>query len=201
MSEPRKSEYPVESLFLERWSPRSFVPTEIPEADLLSIFEAAKWAPSSSNNQPWRFLYAKRGSSFWNLFLGLLVPGNQTWAGDASVLVVVLSNKQFDHNGEPSVTHSFDAGAAWENLALQACCKGYATHGMQGFDYDKARTALEVPPEFNVEAMIAIGKPGPKEKLPAKLQEREFPNSRRPLRESIAEGKFAPSLLHAEKKG
>jgi nitroreductase len=201
MNEPRRTEFPIEPFFIERWSPRSFVPADMPDADLMSLFEAAKWAPSSFNNQPWRFLYAKRGSSFWKLFLDLLVPVNQAWAGDASVLVVILANKNFDHNGKPSPTHSFDAGAAFENLALQACCKGYAAHGMQGFDYDKARTVLEVPPEFAVEAMIAIGKPDPKEKLPAELQQREFPNSRRPLRESIAEGKFAPSLLHAEKKG
>jgi nitroreductase len=201
MNQPRHPEFPIEPFFIERWSPRSFLPADMPDADLMSLFEAAKWAPSSFNNQPWRFLYAKRGSSFWKLFLDLLVPVNQAWAGDASVLVVILANKNFDHNGKPSPTHSFDAGAAFENLALQACCKGYAAHGMQGFDYDKARTALEVPPEFAVEAMIAIGKPGPKENLPANLQEREFPNSRRPLSESIVEGKFAPSLVHAEKKG
>ena len=200
MSEPRKAEYPIEKFFLERWSPRSFEPVDMPDADLMSLFEAARWAPSSFDNQPWRFLYARRGSASWPLFLSLLVPFNQTWTKDASVLVVVLSGTLFDHNGTPSITHSFDAGAAWQNLALQAWIKGYAAHGMQGFDYDKARTELGVPPEFAVECMIAIGKPGPKEKLPSELQEREFPNARRPLTETIAEGKFAPHLLHLEKK-
>ena len=93
-----------------------------------------------------------------------------------------------------------NAGAAWQNIALQAWIKGYATHGMQGFDYDKARTELRVPPEFAVECMIAIGKPGPKEKLPSELQEREFPNARRPIRETIAEGKFSAHLVHLQKK-
>jgi nitroreductase len=165
----------------------------------MSLFEAARWAPSSYNNQPWRFLYAKRGTPDWPLFLNLLVPFNQTWAGDASVLVVVISTTQFDHNKKPSITHSFDAGAAWASLALQAWLKGYAAHGMQGFDYDKARADLAVPAEFAVEAMIAIGKQGPKEKLPADMQPNETPNSRRPLSETIAAGKFAPNLLHSEK--
>jgi len=199
MSEPRKPEFPIEKFILERWSPRSFEPCEIPEADLMSLFEAAKWAPSSFNNQPWRFLYARRGSAAWPLFLDLLVPFNQGWAKDASVLVVALSNRLFDHNRKPSNTHSFDAGAAWATLALQASLKGYAAHGMEGLDYDKARTVLEVPPEFAIEAMIVIGKQGPKEKLSPELQAREAPSPRRPLSGTIAEGKFAPNLLHFEK--
>jgi nitroreductase len=200
MSEPRKADHPIESFFLKRWSPRSFVPEDMPEADLLSLFEAARWAPSSYNNQPWRFLYARRSSPLWPLFVSLLVPFNQSWARDASVLVAVLSNKLFDHHGKPSVTHSFDAGAAWGSLALQASLKGYAAHGMEGVDFDKVRAELGVPDEFAVECMVVIGKPGPKEKLPAELQEREAPSGRRPIRESIAEGKFAPHLVHLEKK-
>jgi nitroreductase len=200
MSTPRQAEHPIEKFFLERWSPRSFEPVEMPEADLLSLFEAARWAPSSFNNQPWRFLYARRDSAAWPLLFNLMGEFNQSWTRDASVLVVVLSNTLFDHNGKPCQTHSFDAGAAWEAIALQAWLKGYVTHGMEGFDYDKARTDLAVPAEFTVEAMIAIGKKGPREKLPAELQERESPSPRRPIRESIAEGKFAPHLIHLEKK-
>ena len=200
MNHPRKPEYSVEPLIMNRWSPRSFVPEAMPKQDLMSLFEAAKWAPSSFNNQPWRFLFAGRDSNNWQLFLNLLAPGNQSWARDASVLVVVLSNTKFDHNGKPSITHSFDAGAAWENLALQAAAKGYIAHGMEGFDYNKAKANLEIPDEFKVEAMIAIGKQGPTEKLQAELQEIEAPNARRSIHESIAEGKFVPALLHSEKK-
>ena len=199
MSESRQSEYPVEPFILERWSPRSFIPVDLPEHDLMSLFEAARWAPSSYNNQPWRFLYARRESADWQLFLDLLAPPNQAWAGNASVLVVIISNTKFNHNGKPSVTHSFDTGAAWQNLALQAWIKGYVTHGMQGLDYDKARIDLQVPDDFQIECMIAIGKQGPKEALAAELQEREAPSPRRPLRESIVEGKFSPALFHAEK--
>jgi len=200
MNHLRKPEYSIEPLILNRWSPRSFIPAEMPKQDLMSLFEAARWAPSSFNNQPWRFLFAGRDSSHWQLFLNLLAPGNQSWARDASVLVVVLSNTKFDHNGKPSITHSFDAGAAWENLALQASAKGYIAHGMEGFDYDKAKVDLEVPDDFRVEAMIAIGRQGPKEQLSAELQEIEAPNARRPIHESIGEGKFTPALQHAEKK-
>jgi nitroreductase len=200
MNTPRQPEFPIESFFLERWSPRSFTPSDMPEVDLMSLFEAARWAPSSFNNQPWRFLYVRRGSDAWPLFFDLLVGVNQGWARNASVLVVVVSNTQFDHTGKPSITHSFDAGAAWQNLALQAWIKGYVAHAMQGFDYEKAASVLEIPIEFAVEAMIAIGKQGPKEQLPAELQAREAQNSRRPMRESIVEGKFAPVLLHAAKR-
>ncbi len=200
MNHPRKPEYSVEPVILNRWSPRSFIPAEMPKQDLMSLFEAARWAPSSFNNQPWRFLYAGRESIHWRLFLDLLAPGNRSWAQDASVLVVVLSNTRFDHNGNPSVTHSFDAGAAWENLALQASAKGYAAHGMEGFDHDKARADLGVPDDFQIEAMIALGRQGPKEQLLADLQEIEAPNARHPIHENIAEGKFTSALLHAEKK-
>ena len=91
-------------------------------------------------------------------------------------------------NREPSVTHSFDTGAAWQNFALQATLKHLVVHGMEGFDYDRARTVLKIPPEFHVEAMAAIGRPGNKEDLPAGLQEREFPNDRRKLSETVIEG-------------
>src|ERR1700677_133161 len=112
MNESRIAEYPIDNFLLQRWSPRAFTPESIPEQDLLSLFEAAKWAPSSYNNQPWRFLYARRETASWPLFLDLLVPFNQSWAKNASVLILVISNKKFDHDGNPSITHSFDAGAA-----------------------------------------------------------------------------------------
>jgi nitroreductase len=195
----RKPDYPIDPFFADRWSPRSFLPEPISEGDLQAIFEAARWAPSSYNNQPWRFLYARRDTPAWPLFLNLLVEQNQVWAKNASVLVLIISNTQFDHNGKPSPTHSFDAGAAWQNLALQAWLKGYATHGMQGFDYEAAQKVLEIPNDFKVEAMIALGKEGPKEALPPEIQEREKPSPRRPLNETIAEGKFSSALVHVKK--
>ena len=196
----RKPAHPIETLFADRWSPRALLPDPIPEEDFLSIMEAARWAPSSYNNQPWRFLYSRHGSSSWETFLKLLVEPNQAWCKNAAMLLVVVSNTKFDHNGKDGITHSFDTGAAWQNLALQAWLKGYAAHGMQGFDYARAQKELEVPKDFKVEAMIALGKVGTRESLPKELQEREAPSDRRPVAESIAEGKFSAHLLHAAKK-
>lgn len=119
-----------------------------------------------------------------------MVDFNKSWAKNAAVLIVILSRKNFEHDEKPSVTHQFDAGAAWENLALQGETQGLVTHGMQGFDYDKARTDLSIPDVFNVMAMVAIGKPAPKEILPPELQQKERPSSRKQLSEIIMEGRY-----------
>jgi len=189
-SETRTADHPIDKLFLDRWSPRAMSGEEISESDLMTLFEAARWAPSSYNNQPWRILYARRGGKHWQLFLDLLVEGNKAWAKNAAALLLFISKTTFDFNGKPSVTHSFDTGAAWENLALQGCRKGYVVHGMQGFDYDRAKTALGIPDGFHVEAMAAVGKPGKKESLPPEAQKREAPSDRRKLSGTICEGPF-----------
>jgi nitroreductase len=194
-TEFRKADYPIDSLFLDRWSPRAMSGEPITEEELSTLFEAARWAPSSFNNQPWRILYARRDTSQWPLFFDLLVEFNQSWAKNAAALVVFISKTTFDHNGEPAATHSFDTGAAWGNLALQGALKGLVVHGMQGFDYDKARTALNIPEGFKVEAMAVIGKPGHAEDLPEKLQQREIPSDRRKLNETVFEGPYRPASL------
>jgi nitroreductase len=189
-SDVRKADYPIDPLFLDRWSPRAMSGEAIPQEDLMVLFEAARWAPSSYNNQPWRMLYARRNSEHWQLFFDLLVEFNQGWAQNAGVLVLFISRTHFDFNDEPSVTHSFDTGASWENLALQAWLKGFVVHGMQGLDYDRARTALNIPEGFQVEAMVAIGKPGDPKTLPEDLRAKEVPSDRRKLEETICEGPF-----------
>jgi len=189
-SDVRKADHPVEELFLDRWSPRAMSGEEIPEADLMTLFEAARWAPSSYNNQPWRILYARRGTEHWQLFLDLLVDGNKVWVKDAAALLLFASKTTFDFNGKTYPTHSFDTGAAWQNLALQGSLKGYVVHGMQGFDYEGARTALGIPEEFRIEAMAAVGMPGEKEALPEKIQVGETPSGRKKLAETVCEGPF-----------
>jgi len=189
-SEQRQANHPVDPIFLDRWSPRAMSGEDISPEELMTLFEAARWAPSSNNNQPWRILYARRGSKQWPLFFDLLVDTNKTWCSNAAVLLVFVSKTTFDHNAKPSRTHSYDCGAAWENLALQGFLKGYVVHGMQGFDYETARTVLEIPEGFQVEAMAAVGRPGAKEALPEELQKREAPNSRRRLEETVCEGLF-----------
>jgi len=163
---------------------------EIDEKTMFTLFEAARWAPSSNNNQPWRFIYARRNTPHWTTFFDLLAEGNQVWAKNAAVLIVVISKTTFD-NGKPARTHSYDAGAAWENFALQGSLLNLVVHGMQGFDYEKAKEILGVPDDYQVEAMIAVGKPGRKEDLPDYQQKREFPSSRKGIAEIAREGTFA----------
>lgn len=185
----RKPERPVHDMFINRWSPRAMSGEEIDEATLKTLFEAARWAPSSNNNQPWRFIYARRNTPRWDAFFNLLAEGNQIWAKDAAVLVVVISKTTFD-SGKPARTHTYDAGAAWVSLALQGALLNLVVHGMQGFDYDRAKQELGVPDDYQVEAMIAIGRHGRKEDLPASLQEREFPSPRKSVSEITSEGMF-----------
>ena len=186
----RKPDHAVEPLLYRRWSPRAMSGELLSTAELMRLFEAARWAPSSFNEQPWRFVYAERDGEHWPRFLDLLSEGNRRWAPAAAVLIVVLSRSTFERNGRPSRTHSYDTGAAWQNLALQGCRMGLVVHGMAGFDYEAARDALHVPEEFTVEAMIAVGRPAPPETLPEPLREREAPSGRKPLTELAFPGVF-----------
>jgi nitroreductase len=186
----RQSTYKINPLILNRWSPRSMIGEELDEETIMSLFEAARWAPSSYNNQPWRFIYVKRNTLHWDKVFNLLAEPNKIWTKNAAVLVVVISRKNFEHNEKYSITHQYDTGAAWENLALEASSRGLAVHGMQGFDYERARNDLEIPDNFDVMAMIAIGKQGPRENLPPQLQEKEQPNDRKSLAEIVMEGQF-----------
>jgi nitroreductase len=190
-SEVRRAGHGVDELFIDRWSPRAMSGEEIAEADLLTLFEAARWAPSSYNNQPWRILYARRGTEHWQTFFDLLVEGNKAWVQNAAALVLFVSKETFDFNGQPYPTHSYDTGAAWQNLSLQGWLKGYVVHGMQGFDYERARAELGIPEGFRVEAMAAVGRPAPRETLPERLQQREEPSGRKELSETVREGRFS----------
>lgn len=185
----------VDPLFLERWSPRAFDGSAIAQEDLDTIFDAARWAPSAFNYQPWRFLYARRDGADWNRFLSLLVPFNQSWVQHASALVFILSDTLIVSPGgdkaSPSHSHSFDAGAAWALLALQATRLGYHSHAMTGVDFDKARVELAVPDRFRIEAAVAIGRLGDKSALPEALQEREHPSDRRDIAEFVHAGNFS----------
>lgn len=162
---------------------------------LKSLFEAARWAPSCFNNQPWRFIYAHRNGPHWDTFLDLLRAQNREWCVHAAVLMVVVSKDTFDYNGKPDRSHSFDTGAAWENLALEGTIRGLVMHGMLGFDRDRARKELKIPDRFTVEAMIAIGVPGDPKNLSDKLREQEHPSGRKPVDEFTAEGTFIDKLL------
>jgi nitroreductase len=192
-SKVRHADFPIEPMLIDRWSPRAMSGEGISREELMRLFEAARWAPSSFNAQQWRALYADRETEHWQTFFDLLGEGNKVWAKNAAVLVVFISRTTFEHNGKPSITHSYDAGAAWENFALQGFQQNLVVHGMQGFDYERAREVLRIPQEFQVQAMAAVGRPASKEILPEKLQERENPNDRRRVSESVFEGPFKQS--------
>lgn len=187
----RTADHPIETLFLRRWSPRAFSSQPISDAELNTLFEAARWAPSTYNEQEWRFLYSRRDDQHWSTFLDILLPANQVWCKNAAVLVVVLSKKTFTKNGKPNPVHTFDSGLASMNLMLQATVMDIIAHGMAGFDRDKARSGLGVPDDYAVEAMIAIGRPGDPDQLPPELREREVPTGRKNIAEIAQQGRFS----------
>jgi nitroreductase len=190
----RTSDYPIDKLFLERWSPRAFTGEAIPHDVLMTILEAGRWAPSSYNSQPWRFLYALRDTADFSTFLDLLVPFNQSWAKQASALVFMVSKSTMQPAGAdkpiPSHSHSFDTGAAWAQMALQAHISGWATHSMTGVDFPRAFEVLNVPEGYRVEAAVAIGRQGDASLLPEQLAAREKPSGREPLATMVIAGGF-----------
>lgn len=195
-SNNRQSDYDINPIFLDRWSPRGFTGEAMEKDALLTILEAAHWAPSASNYQPWRFIYALKGSQDFERLLGVLDESNQIWAKSASALVMIFSDtlRRRDDESEPKPfrSHSFDTGAAWAMLALQAVYSGYFAHGMGGVDFDKAIKVLGVPAGYRAEAAVAIGKRGKISLLPEHLQTREIPSNRKPLSAVAFEGVFKP---------
>lgn len=195
MTEPRQPTHPIDPLFTERWSPRAFTGEPIDDATLASFFEAARWAPSASNIQPWRFLYARPGGPGWTPLFEGLVAFNQGWAHRASALVLVLSRKTWVPAGktqpEPAAWHAFDAGAAWAQLALQVTRSGWHAHAMGGFDAARLRASFAIPDDHDLHAVVAIGRRNPDASaLPEALRAREMPSQRKPLAAIVAEGRF-----------
>lgn len=186
----RQSEAEITPLILNRWSPRALSGEKLSDEELMALFEAAKWAPSCYNNQPWRFIYVKRETEHWDKLFSLLNEGNKVWTKNAAALILLVSYQLFELNGQPNPTASLDCGAAWENLALEASARGLVAHGMSGFDYEAARANFNIPDEYKVEAMVAVGRHGNKEDLPEKVKAMEFPSDRKKLAQIISEGKF-----------
>jgi nitroreductase len=190
----RTAEHDIEAMFLERWSPRAFTGEPMPQETLMSLFEAAHWAPSAFNGQPWRFVYAHRGTSDWDRLFDVLIPYNQAWVKNASVLMFAISDRfrrAPDREPQPVYSHSFDTGAAWACLALQASRIGWAAHGMSGFDVARAYEATGAPEaEYRVEAAIAVGRPADAAILEEPYLSREKPSPRKPVAEVAFEGRL-----------
>lgn len=193
VSDVRKPDHPVDPVFVHRHSPRALSAETLSEAQLMTLLEAARWAPSSYNEQPWRFMYGKRGTAHFDLLFSFLMEANQVWCKNAAALILIASKKTFTRNGSPNSVRTFDCGSAWENLALQATQMGIIAHGMAGFDRDKARQGLGIPADFDPEAMIALGRPGKIEDLPEDLRKGEEISLRKPIAEWAWEGKFKSS--------
>ncbi|TGX54669.1 nitroreductase [Sphingomonas gei] len=197
----RTPDHPVEPLFVDRWSPRSFTGEPVPDAVLASAFEAARWAPSASNVQPWRFLIARHGDAHWETFVSLLAPRNALWASRASALIVVLSELKLERRGAivDNHSHSFDTGAAWTNFAHQALLLGWHTHGIGGFDREAARERLAVPADFAIETVVALGRQGALDTLHADFHAGESPSTRRPITESVFAGRLGQPVFASER--
>ncbi|WP_085522958.1 nitroreductase family protein [Tuberibacillus sp. Marseille-P3662] len=187
----REPQYNIDDIFYNRWSPRSFSEEEVPNDVLLSLFEAARWAPSAANFQPWHFIIA-RAQEDREKFYPFIFDGNRDWCERAPVLAVILSKTTTDNGHNRS--HAFDTGAAWAHLALQAFNKGLITHAMGGFNPDKAREVLNIPDDYDIQCVVAIGYRGEKALLSEKDQNREKPSFRHSIDEFLFEGDFQQGL-------
>jgi nitroreductase len=187
MEKPADAQYPILDLFKRRWSPRAFSDQPVEAEKLRILFEAARWAPSSNNEQPWRFIVANKDyETDWNRLFACLVEGNRKWAYRAPVLILSVASLNFEDDSTPN-RHAFhDTGMAVENLVLQATALGLAAHQMAGFDVEKARADLKIPSGYEPVAMIAVGYPGDPAQLSDRLCARETqPRVRKPLTEFV----------------
>ncbi len=177
----------VEPIFINRWSPRSFLPDPLSDAEIASLFEAARWSPSSFNRQPWLFVYETDGPDR-ECFDSILMPNNRDWAAKAPLIGFIFANTRTPQGRSPR-TAQFDTGAAWMALALQANALGLYTHAMAGIDIVAAHEKLGVSDEFyTVMCGFVAGRIGPSDALPDELQAREQPNDRKPLPEIVRRG-------------
>lgn len=176
----------VDDLIRRRWSPRTYADKEIPAAELKKLFEAARWAASSSNEQPWRFLVGRRGDETYQKIFNALVEFNQSWAKSAPVLVLSVAKNVFTNNGKPNAYGMHDTGAASATLALQATAIGLHTHSMAGFDREQARASFAIPADYEIGAVTAIGYLGDPASLPEHLKKMEVsPRQRKPVEEFV----------------
>jgi len=185
----REAHYAIDPIYINRWSPRAFSDKPIEEDKLNSVFEAARWAPSAANWQPWRFIIA-RTSKDREKFLSFINDNNVEWCKRAPVLVTIISRKVRNEEGDPNAFHSFDTGTAWGYLTLEAARQGLITHGMGGFSKEGARNELGIPDEYNIEAVFAMGYYDKNAPLSVRNKEREIPSERRSVKEIIYDGYF-----------
>jgi len=192
MHKPAPTGHPIHALIRDRWSPRAFADKPVEARALVSLFEAARWAPSSNNEQPWSYLVAtKDNPAEFAKMLSVLVDFNAGWAKNAPVLALAISRMTFHHNGTPNRNAFYDTGAASALLSMEATAQGLVVHQMAGFDRLKAKQVFEIPDDCEPIAALAIGYPGDPESLPGKLRDREVaPRTRKPLTEIVMSGRW-----------
>ncbi len=180
----RKFNYEIMTEIKERWSPRAFSEKAVAEEDLMALLEAARYAPSCNNEQPWRFLIASEEDKLAGM-REVLDTGNQKWANRAPVLILIAAEKTFLKNGSNNRWNCFDAGTAWGYLSLEAQKLGLITHGMGGFSEEKARKKFKIPDRYDIITVIAVGYYGNKDQLSEYNQGREHPNTRKKIEELL----------------
>lgn len=196
MRKPAPTTYPIHLLIAERWSPRAFANRPVEEGMLHRLFEAARWAPSSFNEQPWSFIVGARADEEAHAAIAsCLSEGNREWAGKAPVLMIAVAKLRFGRNDKPNRHAYYDVGQAVAMLSVQATDLELVLHQMAGFDRDKAREVLEIPEDHDPVTAIALGFPGDAEQLPADLQKREYaPRERDGFDQFVWAGKFGEAM-------
>jgi len=201
MQKPAPNDFPVHELIRERWSPRAFADKPISQNVLRSIFEAARWAPSSNNEQPWAYIVASRDDKDgFQKILSVLVEFNAAWAKSANVLAIAVAELAFAKNNTPNRNAHYDTGAATALLSMEATAQGLAVHQMAGFDPEKARQVFGIPVGWEAIAVLAIGYPGDPVSLPQPLKDREMaPRTRKPIAEFVMAGRWGHTAPFATK--
>ncbi|MFK7956601.1 MAG: nitroreductase family protein [Lysobacterales bacterium] len=195
------AEHSIKPIIAKRWSGRAIDPRPVDRALVLSMLEAARWAPSCFADEPWRFMLwdKERNADSWDAAMNTLVPANQQWARNAPILILVLADSQFSRNDKPNRWGQYDTGAATENLHLQGVANGLVVHQMGGFDADAVQLAFGIPDRFTAMSMIAVGHPGNVDDLDEGYRDGETATrARRPLSELVFEGAWDQPLIKTD---
>lgn len=194
MNKPTKNDFPILESLRNRWSPRAFSEQAVEKEKIQSILEAARWAPSSMNEQPWRFIVGIKGDQTWNLIFDTLVEWNQKWAGKAPVLVLNLAKKTFTYKGRPNATFQYDTGQAVGMMITEVVNQGLISHQMGGFNIDKAIEFFDIPSDFQPVSITAVGSAGDAEELAEDMRKSEFEERKRlPLSDVVFKDRFGIS--------